>query len=103
MGEAATEGDPNLAASAPAKRRFRLFDGHGAYAYPEGIPADIEPLDGTRVLVLHPPNGTFGMGVGRVFAHMTPTFEPDRVLERAQTQVCFDRVGPAVENDLRAG
>ncbi|MEV6942849.1 hypothetical protein AB0N07_12780 [Streptomyces sp. NPDC051172] len=101
--EAATDGDPNLGTSDPAIRRFRLFDGHGGYVHPEGIPADIEPLDGTRVLVLHPPNGTFGMGVGRVFEHMTPTLELDRVLEPAQTQLWFDRVAPAVENDLMAG
>ncbi|MFI7400942.1 hypothetical protein ACIBW9_10700 [Streptomyces sp. NPDC049541] len=101
--EAATDGDPNLGTSDPAIRRFRLFDGHGAYVYPEGIPADIEPLDGTRVLVLHAPKGTFVMGLGRVFEHMTPTLEVDRVLEPAQTQVWFDRVAPAVENDLMAG
>ncbi|MGW2566078.1 hypothetical protein [Streptomyces sp. NPDC001537] len=101
--EAAIDGDPNLGTGDPAIRRFRLFDGHGAYVYPEGIPADIEPLDGTRVLVLHPPNGTFRMGIGRVFEHMTPTLELDRVLEPAETQVWFDRVAPAVENDLMAG
>ncbi|MFF4503800.1 hypothetical protein [Streptomyces sp. NPDC001401] len=101
--EAATDGDANLGASDAAIRRFRLFDGHGAYVYPEGVPADIEPLDGTRVLVLHPPNGTFGMGVGRVFEHMMPTLRLERVLESAETQAWFDQVAPAVENDLMAG
>ena len=101
--EAATDGDPNLGTSNPAIRRFRLFDAHGGYVYPEGIPADIEPLDGTRVLVLHPPNGTFGMGVGRVFEHMTPTLRLDRVLQPTETQAWFDQMAPAVENDLMAG
>ncbi|MGW2720000.1 hypothetical protein [Streptomyces sp. NPDC001492] len=103
MGRGVTDGDPNLGTSDPAIRRFRLFDGHGGCVYAEGVPADIEPLDGTRVLVLHPPNGTFGMGLGRVFEHMTPTLELDRVREPAQTQVWFDRVAPAVENDPMAG
>ncbi|MER6418128.1 hypothetical protein [Streptomyces sp. NPDC001137] len=101
--EAATDGDPSLSTGDPGIRRFRLFYGHGGYVYPEGVPADIEPLDGIRVLVLHPSNGTFGMGLGRVFEHMTPTLELDRVLEPAQTQVWFDRMAPAVENDLMAG
>lgn len=48
-----------------APRRFRLFDGHGDYVYPEGWPANIKPLDGVRVLVLHPPNGNYGWNNGR--------------------------------------
>ncbi|MEU6259880.1 hypothetical protein [Streptomyces sp. NPDC047043] len=101
--EAATDSDPNLGPCEPAIRRFRLFDGHGAYVYPEGIPADIEPLDGIRVLVLHPANGTFGMGIGRVFQHMEPTLRLDRVLQPADTEAWFDRLAPAVEDDLMAG
>jgi hypothetical protein len=53
--------------SKPITRRFRLFDGHGGYVYPEGWPADIEPLDGMRVLVLHPPNGHYGWKNGRAY------------------------------------
>ncbi|WP_159403625.1 hypothetical protein [Streptomyces sp. NRRL S-646] len=101
--EAATDGDSNLGTSDPAICRFRLFDRHGGHVYPDGVPADIEPLDGTRVLVLHPPNGTFGMGVGRVFEHMTPTLRLDRILQRTETQAWFDQMAPAVENDLTAG
>jgi hypothetical protein len=100
--EAATDGHPRLGADNPAIRRFRLFDGHGAYVHPEGKPADIEPLDGTRVLVLHPPNGAFGMGVGRVFQDMPPTLDLDRVLGADEAESWFARVAPAVENDLMA-
>ncbi|MEV5085735.1 hypothetical protein AB0K74_45955, partial [Streptomyces sp. NPDC056159] len=57
--EAGTSGDPYLGPDNPAIRCFRLFDGQGTYISPEGRPADIEPLDGTRVLVLHPPNGNY--------------------------------------------
>lgn len=71
-----------MGTSGPAIRRFLLFDGHGGYAYSEDIPADIAPLDGTGVLVLLPPDGIIGMGVGRVVQHMTPTPGLDRVLNR---------------------
>ena len=55
------------------------------------------------MLVLHPANGTLGMGTGRVFQHMKPTLRLDRVLEPADTEAWFDRLAPAVENDLMAG
>ncbi|WP_317442670.1 hypothetical protein [Streptomyces collinus] len=100
--EAATSGNPRLSPDAPAIRRFRLFDGQGAYVGPEGVPADIAPLDGTRVLVLHPPNGDYALGVGRVFEHMTPTLRLDRILHPAETKRWLARVAPAVENDLMA-
>ncbi|MEW1777111.1 hypothetical protein [Streptomyces sp. NPDC086777] len=99
---AATDGDPYLGPGNPALRRFRLFDGHGAYVHPEGVPADIEPLDGTRVLVLHPPNGNYGMGVGRVFQDMIPTLGLDRVLAPDEAERWLTRVAPAVESDLMA-
>ncbi|MFI0966480.1 hypothetical protein ACH4S8_34570 [Streptomyces sp. NPDC021080] len=100
--EAATSGDPRLGTDDPAIRCFRLFDGQGAYIGPEGVPADIGPLDGTRVLVLHPPNGTYMLGVGRVFEHMKPTLRLDRILEPAETQRWLARLAPAVENDMMA-
>jgi hypothetical protein len=100
---AATDGDPHLGPGNAAIRGFRLFDGHGAYVPPEGIPADIEPLDGTRVLVAHPANGSFGMGVGRVFRHMAPSLVLDRVLDAVEVDSWLARVAPAVEDDLMAG
>ncbi|MFD0507601.1 hypothetical protein ACFQ0G_42295 [Streptomyces chiangmaiensis] len=100
--EAATDGDPHLGPGDPATRAFRLFDGHGTYVSPEGVPADIEPLDGTRVLVLHPPNGNYALGIGRVFEHMTPALRLDRILAADETQHWLARLAPAVENDLMA-
>ncbi|MFG2480502.1 hypothetical protein [Streptomyces fagopyri] len=100
--EAATDGDPHLGPDDPAIRLFRLFDGRGTYIGPEGVPADIEPLDGTRVIVLHPPNGNYALGLGRVFEHMTPTLRLDRILEPAETEHWLARLAPAVENDLMA-
>jgi hypothetical protein len=100
--EAATSGNPYLGPDDPAIRCFRLFDGQGTYISPEGAPADIEPLDGTRVLVLHPPNGNYAMGAGRVFEHMMPTLRLDRILESTETQHWLARLAPAVENDMMA-
>ncbi|MGY5048488.1 hypothetical protein ACWDE0_23165 [Streptomyces sp. 900105755] len=99
---AATDADPYLGPGNPAIRRFRLFDGHGAYVSPEGVPADIEPLDGTRVLVLHPPNGDYGMGIGRVFQNMVPALSLDRILRPEETERWLTRIAPAVENDFMA-
>ncbi|MFF3564751.1 hypothetical protein ACFYXS_32405 [Streptomyces sp. NPDC002574] len=99
---AATDGDPRLGFDDAAIRAFRLFDGKGNYVGPQGAPADIEPLDGTRVLVLHPPNGTFGLSVGRVFESMTPNLRLDRILEPSETEQWLGRLSPAVEDDLMA-
>ncbi len=100
--EAATSGDPRLSRDNPAIRAFRLFDGHGNHLSPEGIPADIEPLDGTRVLTLHPPNGTYASATGRVFERMLPTLRLDRPLEPAETEHWLTRLTPAAETDLPA-
>ncbi|GGN22334.1 hypothetical protein [Streptomyces fuscichromogenes] len=100
--EAATDADPHLGPDNPALRRFRLFDGHGAYVSPEGVPADIKPLEGTRVLVLHPPNADYGMGVGRIFQNMVPTLSLDRVLGQDEAEYWLTRITPAVENDFLA-
>lgn len=101
---AATDAAPGpFPAPASIRRRFRLFDGHGAYVWPEGRPADIEPLDGTRVVVLHPPNGRFGWQNGRVYQHMAPTLTLDRVMDRAEAAHWLSRVAPARETDLMAG
>ncbi|MFG1805666.1 hypothetical protein [Streptomyces sp. NPDC049040] len=100
--EAATAGDPLLDPTRAAVRAFRLFDGHGAYVAPEGKPSDVRPLDGTRVLVLHPPNGRLSMGNGRVFKHMRPSLSLDGFLTRDEAAFWLGRVAPAVENDLMA-
>lgn len=66
------------------------------------IPADIAPLDGTRVLILRPPNGNYALSLGRVFEHMTPALRLDRILEPAETEHWLARSAHAVENDLMA-
>lgn len=84
----------------PILRRFRLFDGLGCYVFPEGRPADIAPLDGTRVVVLHAPLGRFGWSGGRAYQHMTPTLTLDRFMEPTEAESWLARVYPARENDL---
>lgn len=99
---AATDGEIRRPASDPIFRRFRLFDGHGAYVFPEGRPADIQPLDGTRVLVLHPPLAPLGWTGGRFYEHLSPSLTLDRALDPAEAADWLGRVAPAVENDLMA-
>ena len=97
---AATDAPPCLPGGAFTQRRCRLFDGHGSYLYPEGHPADIRPLDGTRVLVLHPPLGRYGWHGGRTYEHMRPTLTLDRELGPAEAAGWLARVAPARETDL---
>jgi hypothetical protein len=97
---AATDAPPPLPLTDPILRRFRLFDGLGYYVFPEGRPADIAPLDGTRVVVLHAPLGRYGWSCGRIFQHMTPTLTLDRLMEPAEAASWLARVLPAREIDL---
>lgn len=83
----------------PITRRLRLFDGHGSYIYPEGWPADIEPLDGVRVLVLHPPKGSYGWNNGRAYMSMVPSLTLDREIETAEATHWLSRIAPAEETD----
>jgi len=99
---AATDAPPRLPVTDPIRRRFRLFDGLGDYVYPEGRPADIAPLDGTRVVVLYPPLGRYGWSGGRTYQHMTPTLTLDRFLEPAEAASWLARVSPARQDDLMA-
>jgi hypothetical protein len=69
---AATTAPPYLGIDQPIRRRFRLFDGTGAYIYPEGLPADIPLTDGARLIVTHPPRGSYSWACGRTYEHMTP-------------------------------
>ena len=56
---AATTGQTRPPHNGLTERRFRLFDGTGAYIYPEGRPADIAAVDGVRIVVLHPSRGSY--------------------------------------------
>ena len=84
----------------PITRRFRLFDAHGSYIYPEGWPADIEPLDGVRVLVLHPPNGDYGWNNARAYVGMAPTLTLDRELEADEAARWLSAIAAAREADV---
>jgi hypothetical protein len=84
----------------PVLRRFRLYDGTGRYVYPEGRPADIGAVEGTRVLVLHPPNGRYGWQHARVYVGMKPTLTLDAVLAPAEASAWLGRIAPADETDI---
>ncbi|MEV5748455.1 hypothetical protein AB0L00_11615 [Actinoallomurus sp. NPDC052308] len=99
---AAGDGPPEVPPTTPIVRRFRLFDGHGAYVLPEGRPADIASIGGTRILVLHPPLGRFAWSAGRSYEHMTPTLIVDRVLGPEEAAAWMSRVVPARQTDFMA-
>lgn len=97
--EAATSGSPYLGSDTLAMTAFHLLDGHGTPISADGVPADIEPLDGTRVLVLHPMKRDYIMTAGRMFEHMTPTLHLDRMLQRAETESWLIRLAPGAASD----
>ena len=97
---AATDAPPRLPLETPILRRFRLFDGLGTYVYPEGRPADIALLGGTRVLVLHDALGRFGWSGGRTYQHMTPTLTLDSFMEPAEAASWLARAHPARDEDF---
>jgi hypothetical protein len=96
---AATDGTPRVPDADPIRQRFRLFDGHGAYIFPEGRPSDIEPFEGVRVIVAEAPRGRYGWTAGRLYTQMRPTLTVDAVLEPAAAARWLSRVAPAREDD----
>jgi hypothetical protein len=97
---AATSGPARLPVSDRVCRRFRLFDGHGNYIFPEGRPYDIQPYEGIRVLVLHPPNGEFAWTAARAYQRMTPTLTLESTMTLAESADWSTRVARARETDL---
>lgn len=97
---AATTAAPRRPPGDPILRRFRLFDGTGAYIYPEGVPADIAPTGDVRVIVLHPPRGPLGWTSGRTYEHMIPELTLDEILSPAQARTWHTQITPARETDL---
>ena len=86
----------------PIVRRLRLYDGTGRYVYPEGRPADIGTTSGTRVLVIHPPNGNYGWAHARTYAHMKPALTLDTALTPGEAASWLGRIAPADETDIMA-
>jgi hypothetical protein len=78
-------------------RRMRLFDGQGKHVHPKDWPADIGALDGTRVVVVHPPDEC-NWRKGRPFPVMVPSMVPDSELSRAEVTAWLERIEPATED-----
>jgi hypothetical protein len=97
---AATDGPVRLQEASPIVRRFRLFDGHGHDVSPDGRPAGIEPLDGTRVLVLHPPLAPYGWTNGRAYQRMPPSLTLDHPLDPAEAATWRSRIAPPLQASL---
>jgi hypothetical protein len=99
---AATTGPPRRPVDDPVQRRFRLFDAAGSYLHPEGRPADIPPVHGVRLIVIHPPRGSYGWLNGRTYEHMTPTLTLDHIMTPDEAGTWRARISPAHETDLFA-
>src|SRR5215472_6620241 len=97
---AATTAPPERPFSDAIQRRFRLFDGTGAYIYPEGRPADIAVLGAARLIVLHPPRSDFRWRSGRTYEHMVPSLTLDHVMSAQEARSWRAHVAPARETDL---
>lgn len=97
---AATTGLPQRPLSDPIQRRFRLFDGTGAYLYPEGQPADIQLVQGVRVIVLHPPRGSYRWLAGRTYEHMAPALVLNEIMTAEEVRSWRSHIAPARETDL---
>jgi hypothetical protein len=97
---AATTAPPRHPPGDIIQRRFRLFDGAGAYIYPEGRPAGIPLIEGARVIVLHPPRGNYGWTCGRTYEHMAPGLTLDHIMTPDEADAWRARTAPARETDL---
>jgi hypothetical protein len=97
---AATTAHPTCGWDNPIYRRFRLFDGTGAYIAPEGRPADIALIEGVRLLVLHPPYGNRGWTGGRTYQGMVPELTLDHIMTTDEANRWRAHIAPARETDL---
>jgi hypothetical protein len=71
--EVAAAGDgEDLEPEGGLRGSFNLVDGHGAWIWNEGRPADIPALDGARVVVLDPPPYERAWNAGRPYPLMRP-------------------------------
>lgn len=73
---AAGEGE-QLEPPAGIRGCFNLVDAYGDWIWNEGRPADIPPLEGTRVVVIDPPPYERTWNAGRAYPLMRPTVRVD--------------------------
>lgn len=73
---AASDGE-ELEVPGGIKGCFNLVDGYGEWIWNEGRPADIPPLEGTRVVVLDPAPYERVWNAGRAYPMMRPTVRVD--------------------------
>jgi hypothetical protein len=99
---AASGGEPDPGAAGPIVRRLRLFDGTGRYIHPEGVPADITPVGGRRILLVRPPLGTMAWANARRYQAMAPELSLHRVLGPEETAEVLRVVAAPRETDLMA-
>jgi hypothetical protein len=57
---------------------------------------------GTRVLVIHPTNGSYGWAHARTYVHMKPALTLDAALAPEEAAGWLGRIAPANETDMMA-
>ncbi|MFF0742618.1 hypothetical protein ACFYVL_19700 [Streptomyces sp. NPDC004111] len=74
---------------------FNLVGADGAWIWNEGDPADIPPVNGTRVLVLDPEPYARSWPAGRYFPGMRGGLVVERVLSRDESRTWLSHTTPA--------
>ncbi|MFC4913700.1 hypothetical protein [Actinomadura gamaensis] len=73
---------------------WNLVDGHGAWIYNEGVPADIPAINGTRVVVLDPPSYARHFPAGRRFPMMDATLAIEGVHHAEDLAAWWPHIAP---------
>jgi hypothetical protein len=73
------------------------------WVWNEGVPADIAPFEGTRVVVLGPPAYNRAWPGGLIFSGLTPEFKVDEKLPEGVVKDWLRRLGAAPRPKLATG
>lgn len=93
---AAASDGPDLAPAGGIQGQFDLMDAYGHVIWNEGRPADIAPLEGTRVVVLDPPSKPRTWSTGRAYPEMRPEVTVTEVLSPEAAAYWLSKVRPPV-------
>jgi hypothetical protein len=92
---AAASDGPDLTPAGGIRGIFNLIDAYGNQIWNGGRPADIPPLEGTRVVVLDPPPCPQSWTKGRTYPQMRPTLEVTEILNQHAAAYWLSKVKPA--------
>lgn len=70
----------------------RLEAGHEHWIWNEGVPADIEPLDGTRIVLIAPGSIERSWNSGRVFPEVKGSLRVEKALAMDEADILLERI-----------